>query len=405
MKRGPSVPVLDAVPSYEAFLETYLLPNRPVVLPPALVEAWPAFREWASDGVADWDTLRAKYGEHTVPVVITTPSGTQHTDMRVDKAVEQIPAIQQEGGSLYIKDWHLVRGQRGAAPTSMPYCTPYLFADDWMNNVTSQPTHDCASVPYYPDVWLATQHDAYTQDDFRFCYAGTAGSATPIHRDGRKRWRLFAPPDAHLLRRFPGRSTSETASTYAEMEAHRAHDELGQFRDGKLGWPGWEDARLRVYTVEQGPGQTIFVPSNWYHEVENVTDCISLNHNWCNAVNLVSMYNAMEQETDNVAEALVDVRDMMQDANPSAWQQDFVQVVQDVVHQDAGWAWDAFWRMVLHNLQTPPCAPSLRPPAAFVHQQVRALLTRFAARPETPWLGAPLHTHLHALQQLIGAPA
>lgn len=52
-----------------------------------------------------------------------------------------------------------------------------------MNNVTTlgKPS---ATYPNASDAWLASCHDAYDQDDFRFCYAGTTGTITPLHRDG-----------------------------------------------------------------------------------------------------------------------------------------------------------------------------------------------------------------------------
>ena len=37
---------------------------------------------------------------------------------------------------------------------------------------------------------------------------------------------------------------------------------------------------LQVVDVVQEPGELLFVPSGWYHQVENLTDCISINHNW-----------------------------------------------------------------------------------------------------------------------------
>lgn len=48
------------------------------------------------------------------------------------------------------------------------------------------------------------------------------------------------------------------------------------YASGKDGWPGWEKARTQVITVLQEEGETIFVPSNWYHEVTNLTDCVSV---------------------------------------------------------------------------------------------------------------------------------
>lgn len=36
----------------------------------------------------------------------------------------------------------------------------------------------------------------------------------------------------------------------------------------------------------QEQDEIIFVPSGWYHQVHNLEDTISINHNWFNAYNL-----------------------------------------------------------------------------------------------------------------------
>lgn len=52
-----------------------------------------------------------------------------------------------------------------------------------MNNVTPEIAPNSA-FSYGPDAWVSTASKALDTDDFRFCYAGTAGSFTPLHRDG-----------------------------------------------------------------------------------------------------------------------------------------------------------------------------------------------------------------------------
>ena len=66
------------------------------------------------------------------------------------------------------------------------------------------------------------------------------------------------------------------APSVAEMEERRACGRLGPVKHGKDGWPRWDEARSAMLTVVQEPGETLFVPSNWFHEVENLTDCISV---------------------------------------------------------------------------------------------------------------------------------
>lgn len=40
----------------------------------------------------------------------------------------------------------------------------------------------------------------------------------------------------------------------------------------------------------QQEGETVFVPSGWFHQVHNLDDCISLNHNWMNGYCVRSVY-------------------------------------------------------------------------------------------------------------------
>ena len=82
--------------------------------------------------------------------------------------------------------------------------------------------------------------------------------------------------------------------------------------------------------------------------MENLTDCISINHNWCNAANLSALYAAMCEEVERVEQALEDVRDMLVTAHKTkveekdsdseaGWKREFVKIVQDVTQADAGW--------------------------------------------------------------------
>lgn len=64
---------------------------------------------------------------------------------------------------------------------------------------------------------------------------------------------------------FPEQRTSELASTFKDMERRRALGELGAFRDGRSGWPGWEQARLRVYVIEQEVCTVFYAPHALTH--------------------------------------------------------------------------------------------------------------------------------------------
>ncbi|OSC97125.1 Clavaminate synthase-like protein [Trametes coccinea BRFM310] len=371
---------LEEPPSYSAFLQNYLLPNKPVLIGPALVSSWSACSDWVRpDGLIDWTYLQAEYGHLTVTVADC--STREFSDQRREQVpFRDVVSLWEEGKgqNLYVKDWQLARAL-ASTPSQLRtysafYTTPDIFRDDWMN-------------AYY---------SAHTEDDFRFVYVGAAGTFTPLHRDvytsyswstnvcGRKRWWLFPPEHTNFLLRKGGEEHLETA-----YDVRQVDPEL---------YPNFSQAQPLI--IEQESGQTIFVPSGWYHQVENLTDCISINHNWCNAVNLRSLYESMCAKVTEVEHALEDVQEMLSQGaenspNPDGWQSDWIAIVQDVVEKDAGWNWATFWRMVRHALCLamgrpcpvkadlwPPTPHDLMPRLDFITTRVEACYADFIKRPQ-----------------------
>ncbi|KAH9946099.1 Clavaminate synthase-like protein [Epithele typhae] len=384
----------ETVLSYQEFLDNYLLPNIPVILGPALVQDWSAIRKWRRDGTIDWDHLSAVYGDSEVTVAncSTRDFSDQQRELMLFR---DVVSLWQSGAGedLYVKDWHLARqlaapsgpalapelSSRAQGSSEPFYTTPAIFRDDWMN-------------AYYA---------AHTADDFRFVYAGPAGTFTPLHRDvyasyswstnvaGRKRWWLFPPVQTPLLFRKGREAHAEVAFDVRDVDPEE--------------FPGFKHARPVI--VEQGPGETIFVPSGWHHQVENLTNCLSINHNWCNSVNLPTLYRAMCAKVDEVEQALEDVRELLlrtsADAEAGAdsigaiagWRREWTTIVQDVVEKDAGWHWTTFWKMVRHALSLEvgrpcpvredlwPVTPDvLTPPIEFIRMRIQACADDFLKR-------------------------
>jgi Cupin-like domain len=374
-------------------------------------------------------TLQDHFGDQKVPVVSQLKSqGIDGEHLRettladaieLMKASSKLDSTDETQKVHYVKDWHLflqLAQQSRSQNTSLKslYELPKQFRDDWMNHPTL--------------ISHGLDEKGKQKDDFRFCYAGQAGTQTHLHADvytsyswstnvvGRKRWRLFPPDVALFLRRFPPRDdndqeevqsarTSQLARTVDEMDATlrlRESEPGSSYRD----WSRWKEARSRMLEIVQEEGETIFVPSNWYHEVLNLTDCISINHNWCNSINLPSMYQAMKDEVQDVEKSLEDVKEMIRDGprKPSdpPWQVEWTETVQNVARQDMGWAWDGFWNMIQVNLAEPVCGNDLRPDqATFVRPRLQAILDDFRSRDEWQWLPQEVRNAVHGCQKLL----
>ncbi|KAH9943961.1 Clavaminate synthase-like protein [Amylocystis lapponica] len=391
-------------PTYQEFFHSFLIPNRPVILGPRLVESWEARGKWisrncdpAADGNVDfkidWEYLSQAYGHHEVIVAdcATREFSDQKRQHMLFREVAKLWDCGR-GSSLYVKDWHLARAaSQEAGNRRRFYTTPDIFRDDWMN-------------AYY---------SACTDDDFRFVYVGAEGTFTPLHRDvytsyswstnvcGRKRWWLFPPDQTRFLLRKGGEEHLETAYDVRNVDC--------------VAFPGFAQARAIV--IDQEEGETIFVPSGWYHQVENLTACISINHNWCNSSNLPSLYASMRAKVAEVEHALEDVKELLSQNRDGDWEREWAAIVQDVVEKDAGWNWLTFWRMILHALRVAtadapssadplwqPAPAQLMPPLAFVKGRVRECYDDFVHRtpPESTSVVPDMHGVLREVGELLG---
>ncbi|KAI8817719.1 uncharacterized protein EV422DRAFT_508790 [Fimicolochytrium jonesii] len=285
---GPGEPPL---PSYEDFHTNYMAKNRLCVFSYPLE---PAFTEWTledaeSEGVQDavagrrgtrrpnYDLLARRYGDIEVQPAGTTPSTFRHFLHGM-----------QNGEQIYLRDWHLVSHLRSTGNHQKPYTTPLWFKDDWLNAFLDSENTDPAS----------------RSDDYRFVYMGASGTSTLLHVDvfnsyswsanicGTKKWTFFPPEQTRYLTNARG----ETITDLRDVTP----DEHPQY---------FENATPVV--IHQHAGELIFVPSSWWHQVENIGETMSINHNWCNATNLPNIFENLASDLAYIREAIAEHREQM----------------------------------------------------------------------------------------------
>ena len=264
------------------FKQRYVYGNIPAIVRDLGEEEGPFFplaSKWNKDSVKEW--FLRNVGSDTMVPVKKPASSTRDETLDADgRAIEcdevemsmkdWIDYCQSSNGAtrpkekpLYLKDWHLVqflegKGVSQALDDSPLYSVPTVFSRDILNPFLLR----------------------FIGGDFRFCYWGPAGSYTALHSDvlhtfswsfnviGEKKW-TFYPPTV-------GSDKS----------------------DG-------ETNLLRSFVLTQKEGDAIFVPSGWKHEVVNVIETISVNHNWCTAASVDRVWEcitveiaAVEKEAD-----------------------------------------------------------------------------------------------------------
>lgn len=273
--------------SYDDFASKYMHANVPVIIQ-GLTDDWKASTLWTHerDGkvVPNLDYFRDNFGEDVVPVheqlragfAVTRPVSrdmtvsdysewwSEHHQELTKREGSEDNSLGVDAGSddtlLYLKDWKFLASHSSYGA----YEWPHFFRDDWLNQ---------------------SMRHAY-----KFVYLGPKGTSTVLHADvlrsfswstnvcGRKRWYLIPPEYTYLL-----------YDCFGTLLASHLHAE-GTF------FPGLRSARRHAMEVDQKAGETIFVPSKWYHSVENLEPTLSINHNWLNRANIVFSWTKLKSE-------------------------------------------------------------------------------------------------------------
>ncbi|XP_013182865.1 2-oxoglutarate and iron-dependent oxygenase JMJD4 [Amyelois transitella] len=242
--------------TYDFFFTNYMLKNVPCIIKNVSLN-WECNSKWIKNGTISYDYFIQEYGDLEAPIAdcnkINFNAHTK-TDMKVATYMEYLKSISKEK-LLYLKDWHLRKLRRN----DYFYEVPFTFASDWLNE-------------------FAVDHN---QDDFMFVYIGPQESWTPLHADvynsfswsvnvvGRKKWILFPPGEEENLKDSLGN---------LPLLVHTDKEKTAKYLE-----------------IIQEPGDAIFVPSGWFHQVFNLLDTISINHNWINACNIELVWKALQK--------------------------------------------------------------------------------------------------------------
>ncbi|MBN3299281.1 JMJD4 protein, partial [Amia calva] len=277
--------------SYSSFFRRYLLPNCPCVLAGSLTQEWPCRKLWVTgEGKPDFQRLLHDFGDAQVPVADCSVKEYNANPKQILPFRDYIAYWKEyiqlghssPKGCLYLKDWHMHR----QFPEHSVYRTPVYFSSDWLN-----------------EYW-----DSIEVDDYRFVYMGPKGSWTPFHADvfrsyswsanvcGRKKWLLYPPGQEEYLKDCHGNLAFDVTSPVLQ--------------DEKL-YPQYHKACQPLEVIQEA-GEVIFVPSGWHHQVYNLEDTISINHNWLNACNLDIVWQFLQGELSAVQSEIEEWRSTME---------------------------------------------------------------------------------------------
>jgi len=239
-------------PAPAAFFKRYVEANRPVVLS-GVMEAWPALDRWS------WSYLAAVAGDCTGEVIVSK------NGLYPDYVTQPSPMAKVE---MRFADFlrRAIPGEESPEPILEPGETYYLYGKSYLLD----------AVPALRDDVRKPACLAGVPEPFDKLWISTAGCVTPLHYDlsngflcqvrGTKQIWLFDPAQIDCLyprgKQFPGLDNFERQS---QVDIH--HPDFDAF-------PELRRATALECTLRQG--DTLFIPSNWWHEVETLELSISV---------------------------------------------------------------------------------------------------------------------------------
>lgn len=159
---------------------------------------------------------------------------------------------------------------------------PKFYLKDWhMQSLFSKKLYDTPIV--FPDVLNPFLMDV-DGGEYMFVYWGCKGSSTSLHSDvlnsfswsfnviGKKLWTFYPMED------YSNEGSDDSSND--EMDT-------------------------RTTKIIQETGDMIYVPSGWRHEVINLEETISVNHNWISAGSLDCVWECLVNEIGAIEEELV----------------------------------------------------------------------------------------------------
>lgn len=274
----------------------------------------------------------------------------------------------------YLKDWHLQEALEAATAASSSataeaeagrahrvhgaalYRVPHFLGADWMDPFCRW-TQKKESALHDGDGAGASPHVGFggSRSDYRFAYIGPVGSWTPLHCDvfGTYSWSFNVCGDKLWF--FPTPASNE------HLHAH-----LPPL------FPLPPDLRvvtgIEVEAVTQHPGDLVFVPARFFHQVHNITGeefplpaCLAdagadgeaastssplpvvgpltmaLNHNWCNVFNIECMTRAFLDDAQRLVSHLSvdDVKVICDTDDVSVWRS----YVDQMLHSGTNWSY------------------------------------------------------------------
>merc|ERR1712226_174540 len=231
--------------------------NQPCKLGRWISSDWPCFQNWFTDKSFDFDKFEGQFDDIEVPVISCNEAVSYDSAKSKTKLKDFINEVKLGASSKYLKDWHFCENIEN---TSDVFKVPDFFSCDWLND--------------------SLVHNR--KEDYRFLYFGGSETWTPFHVD------VFCSYSWSV------NITGHKTWFFVSAEHMTDIEEANPPNDLRV----CDHLMKKAIKIEQAPGEAIFVPSTWFHQVYNRGVTVSINHNWFNGHNIKCIFDLLKEDLE-----------------------------------------------------------------------------------------------------------
>jgi hypothetical protein len=225
----------------EEFLDNFYAPGRPVIICGA-IDDWPALKAWSPE------SLSARIGAATVECQggrkdnarFELEKDAHRMQMPFDQFIDKITA--ERGNDLYLTAYNSASNAAALAPLAADLCT--------VEGILDHAAGETAGM-----IWI-----------------GPEGTFTPLHHDLTNNLLVQLVGRKHVVLASP----AETPKLYNHIHVF---SEVGNLTDPKLDLSAYPRLKeLRTLDIVLEPGEALFVPIGWWHQVEALDFSVSVTY-------------------------------------------------------------------------------------------------------------------------------
>lgn len=232
--------------SRRRFIDEYEIPNRPVIIT-GLMDNWPALTKWKMQNlVRDVPNLLLK----------TNSRSTNGKRFRMKLADFAAYCNQYNGEKpLYVFDKKVVQSSTLVGD----YAVPEHFSEDLFE--------------------LMEEDD---RPDYRWLLIGPNGSGSPFHTDPHdsSAWNAVVEGIKRVSFYPPSVIPPGVDEELIHSDYYASEDSMKWYR---FVFPTLSESELPIECLVQ-PGEILFIPSGWWHQVQNIGTTIAVTQNFCSQI-------------------------------------------------------------------------------------------------------------------------